>query len=103
MDEMNRTAQNVFADFRAMSTEDLVAHMTGNVPGMSGVLSDAAERMGETDFLTFCIFTPTGAELVWQWIRWAFLCGIPDASFHSFAMSRRAKLARSDSPKPPTA
>ena len=101
MDEMNRTAQDVFADFRAMTVEELVAHMAGGVPGMGGILRDAAERMGETDFLTFCIFTPTGVELVWQWIRWAVLCGIPDASFHSFAMSRRAALVKVRSSKPP--
>ncbi|MEI6511335.1 MAG: hypothetical protein WCO25_04830 [Candidatus Uhrbacteria bacterium] len=100
MDQMNRTAQDVFASFRAMSAEELVAYMAGNVPGMGGILRDAAERMGETDFLTFCIFTPTGAELVWQWIRWAVLCGIPDASFHSFAMSRRAALVTNRRGKP---
>ena len=99
MDEMNRVAQNVFASFRAMTIDELVAHMAGNIPGMDGILRDAAERMGETDFRSFCIFTPTGAELVWEWACWAFLVRIPDASFRSFAMSRRAALAKSRAPK----
>lgn len=101
MDDMNRVAHEVFADFRAMSIEELVDHMAEDVPGMSGILRNAAARMKKSDFLTFCIFTPTGLELVWEWIRWAVLCGTPDRTFLSFAMSRRAALVTSRSPKPP--
>lgn len=95
MDEANEMAREVVAGMNAMTLEELIALKAGCVPRMSGVLREAATQMGSEDFRVFCIFTPEGAELVGEWLRWALLCGIPDGTFLSFARSRVAMLARS--------